>query len=74
MFKPLCLALSLIAVSAFAQNKTTTIEFGPEADILGSQVGPDAEVVTPREAAKHGSLIRVREEFKAKVLESFKEL
>lgn len=74
MFKALCLVVSLVAGSAFAQTKTTTIEFGPEDDILGTQVGPDVEVVTQRESAKHGSLIRVREEFNAKVLESFKEL
>lgn len=79
MLKPLCLALTLIAGTSLAQTQpkqpaSQKIEFTDGDDIIGNGLGPDVEVVAPKPSTQFGSLIKARESFKEKVLESFKEL
>ena len=80
--KRLALLLLLAApAGAFAQdegknvryNKTTTINFEDDT-IEGDLTKPDGEYVEARKKVKHSNLIRVREEFKDKVMQSVGEL
>ncbi len=76
-------ALVLFATSAFAQDKgeegnvryqkTTTINFEDDT-IEGDLTRPDGEYVEARKTVKHSNLIRIREEFKDKVMQSVGEL
>jgi hypothetical protein len=54
-------------------SKTTTINFEDDT-IEGDLSRPDGEYVEGRKAVKHSSLIKIREEFKQKVMESVGEL
>ena len=54
-------------------NKTTNINFEDDT-IEGDLTKPDGEYVEARKKVKHSNLIRVREEFKAKVMQSVGEL
>lgn len=79
--------LALIAVFAFAApavaqqkgdgnvryQKTTTYDFEDDT-IEGDLTKPDGEYVEARKRVKHSKLIRIREEFKDKVMQSVGEL
>jgi hypothetical protein len=54
-------------------SRTTTINFEDDT-IEGDLSRPDGEYVEGRKAVKHSNLIRIREEFKQKVMESVGEL
>ena len=54
-------------------SKTTTINFEDDT-IEGDLTRPDGEYVEARKRVKHSNLIRIREEFKDKVMESVGEL
>jgi len=54
-------------------NKTTTINFEDDT-IEGDLSRPDGEYVEGRKPVKHSNLIRIREEFKQKVMDSVGEL
>jgi hypothetical protein len=54
-------------------NKTTTINFEDDT-IEGDLTRPDGEYVEARKKVKHSNLIRIREEFKDKVMQSVGEL
>jgi len=54
-------------------SKTTTINFEDDT-IEGDLTKPDGEYVEARKRVKHSNLIRIREEFKDKVMESVGEL
>jgi hypothetical protein len=54
-------------------EKTTTINFEDDT-IEGDLTRPDGEYVEARKRVKHSNLIRIREEFKDKVMESVGEL
>lgn len=53
--------------------KTTTINFEDDT-IEGDLTRPDGEYVEARKRVRHSNLIRIREEFKDKVMESVGEL
>ena len=53
--------------------KTTQIDFEDDT-IEGDLTKPDGEYVEARKKVKHSNLIRIREEFKDKVLQSVGEL
>lgn len=80
--------LALVAVlvssaAAFAQeekgdsnvrySRTTTINFEDDT-IEGDLTKPDGEYVEARKKVRHSNLIRIREEFKEKVMQSVGEL
>ena len=80
----LCLALALLAcvlfTSVMAQGtdgviyqKKTVYNFADDT-ITGDLTRPDEEFLTGRKLAHHKSLIRIREDFKVKVLQSAKDL
>lgn len=54
-------------------SKTTTINFEDDT-IEGDLTKPDGEYVEARKRVRHSNLIRIREEFKDKVMESVGEL
>ena len=54
-------------------NKTTTINFEDDT-IEGDLTRPDGEYVEARKKVRHSNLIRIREEFKDKVLQSVSDL
>lgn len=54
-------------------SKTTTINFEDDT-IEGDLSRPDGEYVEARRKVKHSNLIRIREEFKDKVMQSVGEL
>ncbi|HVE82179.1 MAG TPA: adventurous gliding motility protein CglF [Myxococcales bacterium] len=54
-------------------SKTTTINFEDDT-IEGDLTKPDGEYVEARKRVKHSNLIRIREEFKDKVMESVSNL
>lgn len=54
-------------------QKTTTINFEDDT-IEGDLTRPDGEYVEARKRVKHSNLIRIREEFKDKVMQSVGEL
>ena len=81
--KTLIFAVSLFAASvASAQekaegnvrySKTTTFDFEDDT-IEGDLTRPDGEYVEARKRVQHSNLIRIREEFKDKVMQSVGEL
>ena len=83
--KPLfALAVLSLSTGVFAQakkgdesnvryNKTTTINFEDDT-IEGDLTKPDGEYVEARKKVKHSNMIRVREHFKDKVMQSVGEL
>ncbi len=73
----------LFAVSAVAQDKKgeggvqykKTTEYSFDDDTIeGDLTKPDGEYVEARKKVKHSNLIRIREEFKDKVMQSVGEL
>jgi hypothetical protein len=54
-------------------NKTTTIDFEDDT-IEGDLTKPDGEYVEARKQVKHSNLIRIREDFQDKVMQSVGEL
>lgn len=83
MKKTLILFALTLSGLAFAQDKkgdgnvryakTTEINFEDDT-IEGDLTKPDGEYVEARKTVKHSNLIRIREEFKDKVLQSVGEL
>jgi len=80
----LLLAAVVSAAPVFAQekgggddnvrySKTTTINFEDDT-IEGDLTRPDGEYVEARSRVKHSNLIRIREEFRDKVVQSVGEL
>lgn len=72
------LTLSLVAPAAFAQDnvrysRTTEINFEDDT-IEGDLTKPDGEYVEARKKVRHSNLIKIREEFKDKVMQSVGEL
>ena len=77
------IAVAMFAFPVFAQakggdgnvryNKTTTYDFEDDT-IEGDLTKPDGEYVEARKRVKHSKLIRIREEFKDKVMQSVGEL
>ena len=76
-------AVTAISAPAFAQdtvteggatyNRKTVINFEDDT-IEGDLTKPDGEYVEARKKVKHSNLIRIREEFKDKVMQSVGEL
>lgn len=71
--------ISLTALTSFAQDKGVTYkkqtEYSFEDDTIeGDLTKPDGEYVEARKKVKHSNLIRIREEFKDKVMQSVGEL
>ena len=58
---------------ARAQSRTTTIDFEDDT-IEGDLTKPDGEYVEARKRVKHSNLIRIREEFEEKAMQSVGEL
>jgi len=85
MKRMIAVAALALAMGALAQEqpppadknvkyaKTTTINFEDDT-IEGDLTKPDGEYVEARKRVKHSNLIRIREEFKDKVMESVGEL
>lgn len=78
--RKLHMLLALLAVTpALAQEdkgggaKTTTIDFEDDT-IEGDLTKPDGEYVEARKKVKHSNLIRIREDFEDKVMQSVGEL
>lgn len=68
-----------LATPAFAQDKGVTYkkqtEYSFEDDTIeGDLTKPDGEYVEARKKVKHSNLIKIREEFKDKVMQSVGEL
>ncbi len=68
-----------LATPAFAQDKGVTYkkqtEYSFEDDTIeGDLTKPDGEYVEARKTVKHSNLIKIREEFKDKVMQSVGEL
>jgi hypothetical protein len=83
MSKALWFGLALVvAAPAFAQDKgggnvtyKKQTEYSFEDDTIeGDLTKPDGEYVEARKRVKHSNLIRIREEFKDKVMQSVGEL
>ncbi len=69
----------MLAVSAMAQDDTViyqkkTVYNFEDDTITGDLTRPDQEFLTGRKMAQHKSLIRIREDFRQKVLQSAKDL
>ncbi|WP_224246230.1 adventurous gliding motility protein CglF [Hyalangium gracile] len=87
MRKLLALCVMLTMAPAFAQdeakggggegnvryNKTQTIDFEDDT-IEGDLTKPDGEYVEARKKVRHSNLIRIREDFQDKVMQSVGEL
>ncbi|MDY7229816.1 adventurous gliding motility protein CglF [Hyalangium rubrum] len=87
MRKLLTVCMVLAVAPAFAQDeggkgggegnvrysKTTTIDFEDDT-IEGDLTKPDGEYVEARKKVKHSNLIRIREDFEDKVMQSVGEL
>jgi hypothetical protein len=88
MRKLLMMSVLLLAVPALAQDdapapqqgggkgggsKTTTIDFEDDT-IEGDLSKPDGEYVEARKKVQHSNLIRIREDFEDKVMQSVGEL
>ena len=88
MRKLLMMSVLLLAVPALAQddapapqqgggkgggNKTTSIDFEDDT-IEGDLSKPDGEYVEARKKVQHSNLIRIREDFEDKVMQSVGEL
>ncbi|MBU8897659.1 hypothetical protein DRW03_23585 [Corallococcus sp. H22C18031201] len=80
----LCVALSVVPAFAAEEGggkgqggartqKTTNIDFEDDT-IEGDLTKPDGEYVEARKTVKHSNLIRVREDFEDKVMQSVGEL
>ena len=72
-------AAALLATASFAQDKNVTYkkqtEYSFEDDTIeGDLTKPDGEYVEARKKVKHSNLIKIREEFKDKVMQSVGEL
>jgi hypothetical protein len=72
-------AAALLATTSFAQDKNVTYkkqtEYSFEDDTIeGDLTKPDGEYVEARKKVKHSNLIKIREEFKDKVMQSVGEL
>jgi len=72
-------AFCLVSSSALAQDdsviyKKKTVYNFEDDTITGDLTRPDQEFLTGRKLAHHKSLIRIREDFKEKVLQSAKDL
>ncbi|HEY1088137.1 MAG TPA: adventurous gliding motility protein CglF [Archangium sp.] len=80
MSKALWLMLAmLVALPALAQDKGVSYkkqtEYSFEDDTIeGDLTKPDGEYVEARKKVKHSNLIKIREEFKDKVMQSVGEL
>jgi hypothetical protein len=80
MSKALLLMLAmLVALPALAQEKGVSYkkqtEYSFEDDTIeGDLTKPDGEYVEARKKVKHSNLIKIREEFKDKVMQSVGEL
>ncbi len=78
----LCLLIAALAVPAWAQEKgggsvtyKKQTEYSFEDDTIeGDLTKPDGEYVEARKKVKHSNLIKIREEFKDKVMQSVGEL
>jgi hypothetical protein len=74
------LAVCLMTASAVAQEddsviyKKKTVYNFEDDTITGDLTRPDQEFLTGRKMAHHKSLIRIREDFKERVLQSAKDL
>jgi hypothetical protein len=72
--------IAILAVPAFAQDKggvsyKKQTEYSFEDDTIeGDLTKPDGEYVEARKKVKHSNLIKIREEFKDKVMQSVGEL
>ncbi|MGE6762129.1 hypothetical protein D7X55_27775 [Corallococcus sp. AB049A] len=87
MRKWLMLCVTLSVAPAFAQDeggksgegggarmqKTTSVDFEDDT-IEGDLTKPDGEYVEARKTVKHSNLIRIREDFEDKVMQSVGEL
>ena len=73
MFAPGALEEDPPADKNVKYSKTPTINFEDDT-IEGDLTKPDGEYVEARKRVKHSNLIRIREEFKDKVMESVGEL
>jgi hypothetical protein len=83
MKKLFILVVVAFAAGAFAQDKKgegnvqykKTTEYSFDDDTIeGDLTKPDGEYVEARKKVKHSNLIRIREEFKDKVMQSVGEL
>lgn len=82
MKKALWLMVALFSFTAFAQDKGGSgvtykkqTEYSFEDDTIeGDLTKPDGEYVEARKKVKHSNLIKIREEFKDKVMQSVGEL
>lgn len=82
MKKALWLTVALFTIPAFAQDKgggsvtyKKQTEYSFEDDTIeGDLTKPDGEYVEARKKVKHSNLIKIREEFKDKVMQSVGEL
>ena len=79
LFWAILLALALGAGPALAQEddvlfKKKTVYNFEDDTITGDLTRPDQEFLTGRKLARHKSLIRVRENFRERVLQSVKDL
>ena len=75
--RKLLLAVAMMSSSSFAQTRKPEpkeIIFGEGDLIPGTIAKPDVEFIDGRPPTTHTSLIRVREDFKEKVMESAREL
>jgi hypothetical protein len=82
--KLLLIPILLFGFSAFAQDKKggdgnvtykKTTEYSFEDDTIeGDLTKPDGEYVEARKKVRHSNLIKIREEFKDKVMQSVGEL
>ena len=85
MKRLLAVTLLLAGVAAYAEdpatntegnvryNKTTSISFEDDT-IEGDLTKPDGEYVEARKKVRHSNLIRIREDFEEKVMQSVGEL
>ena len=82
MKKLVLMMLALQALPALAQDKKgenvtykKTTEYSFEDDTIeGDLTKPDGEYIESRKKVKHSNLIKIREEFKDKVMQSVGEL
>ena len=83
MMRLLAISVLLYGLAAFAQDKKgdgnvtykKTTEYSFEDDTIeGDLTKPDGEYVEARKKVKHSNLIKIREEFKDKVMQSVGEL
>lgn len=75
------MVVTLLAAPAFAQDKGANVSYKKQTEysfeddtIEGDLTKPDGEYVEARNKVKHSNLIKIREEFKDKVMQSVGEL